>query len=218
MYRYGHTPKSADAGVEWARLTCTLYLAWQEVFRAIWEDSSVWAGYHHSCDHPDAVVSPWQSDERRVTFSTPLKAPAFIKKLVGQWCLQPFDTVFRRCVTCFTWETFENSAAGVEVLEIIETQLLQRQADGSLVVESRPVLAAPGASKFTTHALFTMTEAVNGRKSCKVPMPCIADGVAMLPSQHTLLQHVPEELYLQCGVMLERNTFGSCCWHSCFTD
>ena len=60
------------------------------------------------------------------------------------------------------------SIAGVEVLEIIETQLLQPQADGSLVVESRPVLAAPGASKFTTHALFSMTEAVNGKKSCKV--------------------------------------------------
>ncbi|KAL3149525.1 hypothetical protein ABBQ32_002305 [Trebouxia sp. C0010 RCD-2024] len=111
----------------------------QEVFRAIWEDSSVWAGYHHNCDHPDAVVSPWQGNERKVTFSTPLKAPAFIKKLVG-----------------------------VEVLEIIETQLLHRQSDGSLEVESTPVLAAPGASKFTTHALFSMSETVNGRKSCKI--------------------------------------------------
>lgn len=63
------------------------------------------------------------------------------------------------------------------MLEIIETQFLQRQADGSLVVESRPVLAAPGASKFTTHALFSMTEAVNGRKSCKVQSPCAADGL-----------------------------------------
>ena len=87
-------------------------------------------------------------------------------------------------------ERYVGSAAGVEVLEIVETQLLQRQADGSLVVESRPVLAAPGASKFTTHALFSMTEAVNGRKSCKVLMPCITDGVAcyMLPVQHNLLQ------------------------------
>ena len=59
-------------------------------------------------------------------------------------------------------------AAGVEVLEIIETQLLHRQTDGSLEVESRPVLAAPGASKFTTHVLFSMSEAVNGTKSCKV--------------------------------------------------
>ncbi|KAL3132882.1 hypothetical protein ABBQ38_006801 [Trebouxia sp. C0009 RCD-2024] len=114
----------------------------QEVFRAIWEDSSVWAGYHHKCDHPDAVVSRWQSDERKVTFSTPLKAPAFIKKLVG-----------------------------VEVLEIIETQLLHRQSDGSLEVESRPVLAAPGASKFTTHASFSMSEAVNGKRSCKAGAP-----------------------------------------------
>ncbi len=62
------------------------------------------------------------------------------------------------------------SIAGVEVLEIIETQLLQRQPDGSLVVESKPVLAAPGASKFTTHALFSMSEAVNGKKSCKVTL------------------------------------------------
>lgn len=111
----------------------------QEVYQAIWEDSSVWAGYHHSCDHPDAVVSPWQNGERRVTFSTPLKAPAFVKKIVG-----------------------------VEVLEIIETQLLQRHADGSLVVESKPVLAAPGASKFLTHALFSMSDEVNGKKSCKI--------------------------------------------------
>lgn len=72
-------------------------------------------------------------------------------------------------------------AAGVEVLEIIETQLLHRQSDGSLEVESTPVLAAPGASKFTTHALFSMSETVNGRKSCKVQkrvdeqlFPCIS--------------------------------------------
>lgn len=71
---------------------CVPYLASQEVFRAIWEDSSVWAGYHHSCDHPDAVVSPWLNNERKVTFSTPLKAPAFIKKLVGWCCLLCIDT------------------------------------------------------------------------------------------------------------------------------
>lgn len=59
---------------------------------------------------------------------------------------------------------------GVEVLEVIETQLLQRQPDGSIVVESRPVLAAPGASKFTTHALFTMRDEVNGQKRCLVSL------------------------------------------------
>lgn len=73
-----------------------MYLASQEVFLAIWEDGSVWAGYHHKCDHPDAVVSPWVNNERRVTFSTPLKAPAFIKKLVGWCCLLPTDNVLRQ--------------------------------------------------------------------------------------------------------------------------
>jgi len=56
----------------------------------------------------------------------------------------------------------------VEVLEIIETQLLQRRPDGSLIVDSKPVLAAPGASKFLTHASFSMSNEVNGKKSCKV--------------------------------------------------
>ena len=56
----------------------------------------------------------------------------------------------------------------MEVLEIIETQLLQRQSDGSLVVESLPLLSAPGASKFTTHALFIMSDEVNGKQCCKV--------------------------------------------------
>ena len=54
------------------------------------------------------------------------------------------------------------------MLEIIETQLLQRHPDGNLVVESKPILAAPGASKFTTHALFSMSNEVNGKSSCKV--------------------------------------------------
>lgn len=143
----------------------------QEVFRAIWEDSSVWAGYHHKCDHPDAVVSRWQSDERKVTFSTPLKAPAFIKKLVGQCSLLAVIQQLYRSEFSLPQlrQALYQSAAGVEVLEIIETQLLHRQSDGSLEVESRPVLAAPGASKFTTHASFSMSEAVNGKRSCKVP-------------------------------------------------
>ena len=54
------------------------------------------------------------------------------------------------------------------MLEIIETQQLQKQPDGSLVIESKPLLAAPGASKFLTHALFSMSDAVNGKRSCKV--------------------------------------------------
>ena len=189
------------------------YLASQEVFRAIWEDSSVWAGYHHSCDHPDAVVSPWQSDERRVTFSTPLKAPAWVKKLVGQCCLLYFDTLF---LQAYFLLHLGGIHTGVEVLEIIETQHLQRQAGGSLVVESRPVLAAPGASKFTTHALFSMTETVNGIKSCKVESPCVADGLLAACYLHSTCfckQHIPEELCLQCMVLVDRSAFAFCCWH-----
>lgn len=59
------------------------------------------------------------------------------------------------------------------MLEVIETQLLQRQPDGTIVVESKPLLAAPGASKFTTSAFFTMREEVNGQKNCTVrPLIC----------------------------------------------
>ena len=68
---------------------------------------------------------------------------------------------------CLPCNPTKQSCAGVEVLEIVETQTLQQHADGSLVVESLPLLAAPGASKFTTHALFIMTEAVNGKQCCK---------------------------------------------------
>lgn len=67
---------------------------------------------------------------------------------------------------CNTLKQYE--LVGVEVLEIIETQLLERRPDGSLIVESKPVLAAPGASKFLTNALFSMSNEVNGKKSCKV--------------------------------------------------
>lgn len=62
------------------------------------------------------------------------------------------------------------------MLEVIETQLLQRQPDGSIIVESKPLLAAPGASKFTTHAYFSMREEVNGQKSCVVSRA--SEGVA----------------------------------------
>ena len=70
----------------------------------------------------------------------------------------------------------------MEVLEIIETQLLQRRPDGSLSVESRPVLAAPGASKFLTNALFSMSNEVNGKKSCKV----VARNATWTPQAHDM--------------------------------
>lgn len=54
------------------------------------------------------------------------------------------------------------------MLEIIETQVLQHRPDGSLIVESKPVLAAPGASKFLTHASFSMSNEVNSKKGCKI--------------------------------------------------
>ena len=133
-------------------------------------------------------MSPWLNNERRVVFSTPLKAPAFIKKIVGQkvtvctaftWllsCLQPViqHSTLQTCnqcmcsAACILHATSQVANAGVEVLEVIETQLLQRQPDGSIIVESKPLLAAPGASKFTTHAFFSMKEEVNGHKNCTV--------------------------------------------------
>ena len=56
----------------------------QDVWNALWDDSDVWKAYHTDSDHEDVSVSPWLNNERRVVFSTPLKAPAFIKKIVGQ--------------------------------------------------------------------------------------------------------------------------------------
>lgn len=79
-----------------------------------------------------------------------------LSKLLFRWSNQACNTLR------------QHELAGVEVLEIIETQLLQRHPDGSLIVESKPVLAAPGASKFLTHASFSMSNEVNGKKSCKV--------------------------------------------------
>ena len=80
-------------------------------------------------------------------------------------CLSKLQSIWSR-QACNTLK--QQKLAGVEVLEIIETQLLQRRPDGSLVVESKPVLAAPGASKFLTHASFSMSNEVNSKKSCKV--------------------------------------------------
>ncbi len=70
----------------------------------------------------------------------------------------------------------------MEVLEIVETQLLQRRPDGSLIVESKPVLAAPGASKFVTNAFFSMSNEVNGKKNCKV----VARNATWTPQAHDM--------------------------------
>ena len=72
-----HTPLNADI-----RLTRSSIA--QDVWKALWEESDVWKSYHVDSDHEDVSVSPWQGNERKVVFSTPLKAPAFIRKIVGQ--------------------------------------------------------------------------------------------------------------------------------------
>ena len=74
---------------------------------------------------------------------------------------------------------------GVEVLEVIETQQMQHYTDGSIVVESKPLLAAPGASKFTTHGVFMMREQINGQKSCTVSAHSLHENSADYAVLHT---------------------------------
>ena len=78
----------------------TYSVLFKDVYKAIWADSNVWTSYHIACDHDGVTVSPWEDNERRVVFSTPLKAPAFIRKMIGQH-LRCCKSVLVQCLlTC----------------------------------------------------------------------------------------------------------------------
>ncbi|KAK9814660.1 hypothetical protein WJX72_009374 [[Myrmecia] bisecta] len=98
----------------------------KEFHEAIFAGTEATLQYHLEANKdPKATVGRWEAGVRLVTFTVPLQLPAVVKSAIGQ-----------------------------DSLPIKETQQLRFEADGSLVVDSAPLLDIPGGSKFTTSARF----------------------------------------------------------------
>lgn len=68
-----------------------------------------------------------------MVFTTPVDAPAFIKRLVGK-----------------------------DVMTVEEAQLREALPDGGWRLTSRPVPDMPGGARFSTEAVFTFADAAGG--------------------------------------------------------
>jgi hypothetical protein len=86
----------------------------------------------------DASVGDWEGNERTVDFTTPVEAPAFIKRVIGR-----------------------------DAMRVVETQRRERLADGSATLSSTPVPDMPGGAKFATQAVLTFRTAPGGG-ACQV--------------------------------------------------
>lgn len=85
-------------------------------------------------DPADATVSSWGGDgQRTVVFTTPVDAPAFIKRLVGK-----------------------------DVMRVEEEQLREALPGGGWRLTSRPAPDMPGGARFVTEAVFTFADAAGG--------------------------------------------------------
>lgn len=79
-------------------------------------------------------VSPWGADNKRtIAFTTPVDAPAFIKRLVGK-----------------------------DVMAVEEAQLREALPGGGWRLTSRPVPDMPGGARLVTEAVLTFTDAAGG--------------------------------------------------------
>ena len=86
----------------------------------------------------DAQVGDWEGDTRTVLFTTPVDAPAFVKRLVGK-----------------------------DVMQVKEEQRRVVGADGAITLTSTPQPDMPGGAKVSTQAVFTFRAAANS-SDCQV--------------------------------------------------
>ena len=94
------------------------------MFDVIYLDASTCREYHakeNGCLGAD--VGPWVDGRRVVSFSTPLRAPAVVRKTLG-----------------------------MDVLRVREHSQAETLPDGSIVITSHPVLESPGGERFKTTA------------------------------------------------------------------
>ena len=56
----------------------------QEVHDALWATPDVAIDYHKLIRNHDVKAGPWRNNQRTISFWTPLKAPAFVCKMIGE--------------------------------------------------------------------------------------------------------------------------------------
>jgi hypothetical protein len=126
----------------------------QEVFDAIWSSEATLAFHAEVNRDPQASATAWQAAgaadsgvrrRRTVTFSTPVEAPAFIRRMIGK-----------------------------DVVLVVEEQVVEvggpggGAGPGALRVRSVPVLQIPGGARFATQTCFDLSNADGG---CQVWLP-----------------------------------------------
>ena len=81
----------------------------------------------------DADVGPWVDGRRVVCFSTPLRAPAMVRRTLG-----------------------------MDVLRVREHAQAETLPDGSIAIASRPVVESPGGERFKTTAITKIEPSADG--------------------------------------------------------
>jgi hypothetical protein len=95
------------------------------VFDVIYLDASTCREYHAKQNEClDADIGPWVDGHRVVCFSTPLRAPAMVRRTLG-----------------------------MDVLRVREQSQAETLPDGSMVITSHPVVESPGGERFKTTAV-----------------------------------------------------------------
>ena len=97
----------------------------QDLFGLIYLDASTCREYHAKENNdPHADVGLWVDGTRIVSFASPFKAPAMVKRTLG-----------------------------VETLRVREQSHAETQPDGSIVITSLPIVDVPGGDRFKTRAV-----------------------------------------------------------------
>ena len=90
--------------------------------------------FHRKFNQDEAAgVTDWVGGKRTVSFTTPVDAPPFLRRLIG-----------------------------AEVIPVVETQTFYVASGGAIVVKSAPVPEFKGADKFTTEATTTISNEASG--------------------------------------------------------
>eukprot|EP00887_Chlorella_sp_A99_P005320 scaffold1.g5320.t1 len=111
----------------------------QAFFDAVYGGSTCLLQFHrevNKCETPSATELV--DGHRSVTFTTPVDAPAFLRRLIG-----------------------------TDAVPVVESQAVSRDASGAIVVRSDPVPQFPGADKFRTLGITTIRDTAGGCQARK---------------------------------------------------
>jgi hypothetical protein len=121
----------------------------QQFFSLIYLDTNLLKRFHSEVNLDDrASVPRWAGDRRTLRFSTPLDAPALIRRLVG-----------------------------TAVVHVVEEQVVRRLPGGGVEIESNPEPQIPGAANFSSLATLAMRD-LPGGGGCRLEgrVTCAATG------------------------------------------